>query len=111
MTTSADIALRHDVFHAIADPTRRRILELLKESEMSVTAIVSRFSVTQPAISQHLKVLRDAGLVAMRKVSRQRLYSLHAEPLADVDDWVGYFEDYWTEKMGELGRYLDANPD
>lgn len=108
---TASAALSHDAFHAISDPTRRRILELLRGSELPVSAIVSQFSMSQPAISQHLKVLRDAGLVMVRKVSRQRFYALQAEPLSDIDEWISYFESYWTDKLTGLGKYLDANPE
>jgi len=81
-----------DVFQAIADPTRRRILELLAESERPVKELAAPFRMSQPAISQHLRVLRDAGLVRERRDGRHRKYRLDAEPLRDVADWAGRYQ-------------------
>ena len=77
-----------EVFEAIAQPTRRAILRMLTEGELSVGDVASRFDVTQPAISQHLKVLREAGLVAERRDAQRRLYSVRPEGLADLDDFL-----------------------
>ncbi len=96
-----------DVYGAIADPTRRRILELLTVNEMSVNALARRFPVTRPAISQHLGVLRDSGLVSARKEGRKRYYRARPEGLAEVVDWLSYFDAFWTDKLDALRRYLD----
>jgi DNA-binding transcriptional ArsR family regulator len=77
-----------EVFEAIAQPTRRAILRLLAEGERSVGDVAAQFDVSQPAISQHLKVLREAGLVADRRDAQRRLYSVRAEGLADLDDFL-----------------------
>ncbi len=108
MTDSAPNA---SVFHAIADPTRRRILDLLADREMAATAIAEPFAMSQPAVSQHLKVLREAGLVTQKKAGRQRLYKLEPEKLRQVYDWVAHYERFWTDRLSKLGAYLDRQPD
>jgi DNA-binding transcriptional ArsR family regulator len=101
--------LRDDeaTFRAIAAPARRAILDLLRQGEHSVNELVEAFDLTQPAISQHLKVLREAGLVALEQRGRQRVYRLHAEPLREVYDWIGHYETFWRRKLDALGDYLD----
>jgi DNA-binding transcriptional ArsR family regulator len=97
-----------DVFLAISDGTRRALLRrLADEGEKPVTELLSRFSISQPAISKHLRCLRQAGLVRRRKEGRQRFYSLEAGRLRQVYDWVAYYEKYWDAKLDALGGYLD----
>jgi DNA-binding transcriptional ArsR family regulator len=99
-----------DTFRAVSDPTRRQILDLLSaRGELPVNAIVDRFAISQPALSQHLKVLREAGLVAQRPRGRQRLYRLEATPLRQVHDWVAHYARFWDAKLDALGRYLDTD--
>ncbi|HTF86844.1 MAG TPA: metalloregulator ArsR/SmtB family transcription factor [Planctomycetota bacterium] len=100
-------AASKDVFRAVADPTRRRILDLLAESEQSVGELVLRFSMSQPAISQHLRVLYDAGLVGRHREGRLKKYRLRPERLRRVHDWSAHYAHFWTDKLGALGRYLD----
>lgn len=97
---------RTDVYRAIADPTRRRILILLGREELSVSALAERFPVTRPAISQHLATLREAGLVRFRKDGRTRYYRARFEPLGEVVDWLAYFDAFWSDKLAGLERYL-----
>jgi DNA-binding transcriptional ArsR family regulator len=97
-----------DVFLTVSDPTRRAILDLLAAGEQTVSQIVSRFDVTQSAISQHLKQLRDAQLVTTRKEGREVYYRLDAQPLFQIYDWVEHYRRFWTERLGKLGAYLDA---
>ncbi|MCB9758793.1 MAG: helix-turn-helix transcriptional regulator [Alphaproteobacteria bacterium] len=100
----------HPVFRAVADPTRRAILDLLRDGRAcAVTDLVDHFDVTQPAISQHLKVLREAGLVSVTRDGRRRLYALNPEPLRAVYDWVAHYERFWSSKLGALGAYLDQH--
>lgn len=99
-------AVEHGVYHAIADPTRRAILALLREGERSVNAIVDRVRGSQSAISQHLGVLRRAGLVVVRPAGRRRIYALRAEPLMEVHEWVAHFDRFWTQGLERLGTYL-----
>jgi DNA-binding transcriptional ArsR family regulator len=99
-----------DVFSAIADPTRRAILDLLSKGEQPVKQIAQPFPMSLPAISQHLSVLCEVGLVIQRKEGRQRLYRLNPEPLKQVSNWVNYYEQFWQEKLDVLGNYLEDNP-
>ncbi|HWB79811.1 MAG TPA: metalloregulator ArsR/SmtB family transcription factor [Nannocystaceae bacterium] len=95
-----------DPFAAIADDTRRLMLRELADGERSVGDLVERFALPQPAVSKHLKVLRDAGLVRVRVEHRHRYYALEAAPLAPVLDWVRYFERFWTARLDALGDHL-----
>lgn len=97
------------VFFAIADPTRRAILDRLREGEggaMRLFAEVARRGMTQSAFSQHLAVLRRAGLVASRKSGRHRIYSLNPAPLAEVYDWAKHYDRFWTDRLERLGEFL-----
>lgn len=96
-----------DVFAAISDPTRRRLLDLLGEGPRPVNELARPFAMTRPAISQHLRILRDAGLVRMRRTGRQHHYRLQARRLREVYDWVSHYERFWKEKLKSLGKYLD----
>jgi DNA-binding transcriptional ArsR family regulator len=100
---------KHDVFQAIADPTRRRLLKLLSEHEMPVTAISEQFPISRTAVSKHLKVLAEAGLVKERKVGRETRYRLEAEPLYQLKDWLQYFELYWENKLAALRRFVETD--
>ncbi|RIK62401.1 MAG: transcriptional regulator [Planctomycetota bacterium] len=95
------------VFHAIADPTRRAILDLLRDGEQAVSSLLESFRFTQSALSQHLAVLRNAGLVLVRKAGRQRFYRLRARPLREVSEWVAYYDKFWNERLDNLGKYLE----
>lgn len=96
-----------DVFSAIAAPARRAILACLAQREMPVLELAESFEMSLPAVSQHLGVLRGAGLVSVRKAGRQRIYKLNAAPLKAVADWVAPYEEFWGEKLVALGEYLD----
>ena len=98
-----------DVFHAIADPTRRTVLDLLLTGERTATELSQPFSVTKAAVSQHLRVLREAGLVTERRVGRQRIYRLRPAPLSDVAAWLAHYEQFWAQRLKDLGRYLDED--
>jgi DNA-binding transcriptional ArsR family regulator len=96
-----------DVFHAVSDPTRREMLQLLGVGERTAAELAAPFDMSQPAVSQHLRVLRDAGLVDVRKEGRHRVYVLDPRPLREVFDWAQYFEGFWRTKLSALGRELD----
>ena len=83
-----------DVFQAVADPVRRGLLDLLRESELTVLELGRRFNVTQPAISHHLLILKKAGLVSARRVGRQRVYSITPKPLQQMYDWVSQYKTF-----------------
>ncbi len=99
-----------DVFLAIADPTRRKILGLLSANDMTVNSLAKHFPVSRPAISKHLKVLNQAGLVTEQKIGRERYYHLQPEPLIVVYDWIMTYEKFWKERLAKLKTYLDKNP-
>ena len=87
---------------ALADPTRRRIVELLAESELSAGEIASRFTTTRPGVSRHLRVLREQGLVRARAEGQQRLYSLDPSPLQDLDAWLDHYRGFWENRLAAL---------
>jgi DNA-binding transcriptional ArsR family regulator len=94
-------------FTAIASETRRKLLDALRGTERTVTDLVAIAGVSQPAVSQHLRVLKDAGLVGERAQGRFRFYRLKAKPLAEVLAWVRAYETFWTDRLAALGRVLD----
>lgn len=97
-----------DVYGAIADPTRRRILDLLAEAERSASELAAPFQMSRPAVSQHLRVLREAGLVSEQRSGRQRIYRLEPGGLREVDLWVSSYQRFWRTRFAALGDYLDA---
>jgi DNA-binding transcriptional ArsR family regulator len=99
-----------DVFSAIADPTRRRLLDLLGGGDQSVNSLAGNFEVSVSAISQHLRLLREVGLVTVHRSGRERWYRLDAKPLRRVVDWVAHYERFWEEKLDALGEHLERNP-
>lgn len=98
-------------FEVLAEPHRRRILDLLREGERPVGALVERLTLSQPAVSKHLRVLKDAGLVEVRQDAQRRWYRLRPEPLAEIDAWLAPYRRLWTEHLDALERHLDAMPD
>lgn len=89
-------------FAALADPTRRRIVELLVEGERSAGEIAAEFPTSRPGVSRHLRVLREQGLVRARGQGRRRLYSLDPAPLAELDRWLARYRDFWTNRLDAL---------
>jgi DNA-binding transcriptional ArsR family regulator len=98
-------------FDVLAEPNRRRILDLLREGERPVGELVHALAVSQPAVSKHLGVLRDAGLVEARVDAQRRLYRVRAEPLRDIDDWIAPYRAMWTSSLDALERHLDDMDD
>jgi DNA-binding transcriptional ArsR family regulator len=94
-------------FAALADPTRRRMLAALRGGERSAGEIERALGAPQPAVSKHLKALRLAGLVRMRKDAQRRLYSLDPGPLAELDAWLAPYRRFWGERLDALERHLD----
>ena len=99
-----------NVFQAVSDPTRREMLQLLLDGEKTAAELAQPFDVSQPAISQHLRVLREAGLVEVRKEGRYRVYTLNPVPLQEVFDWAEYFQGFWRTKLAAFARELDRTP-
>jgi DNA-binding transcriptional ArsR family regulator len=102
--TAMSAAPSVDVFRAVADPTRRAILDRLRSAELSVNDLAGPFDMTQPAISQHLRILLDAGLVEAEQIGRQRLYKLNAQPLREVFEWSSLYRDLFFDPAGHAWR-------
>ncbi|MGH3322304.1 MAG: ArsR/SmtB family transcription factor [Streptosporangiaceae bacterium] len=91
-----------DAFEALADPTRRHIVELLADSERSAGQIAAEFDISRPGVSRHLRVLREAGLVHVREDAQRRLYSLDPDPLGEIDDWLARHRRFWADRLDAL---------
>ena len=100
---------RDAVFRAIADPTRREILSLLRGGRQTVGEIAGNFPMSRPAISKHLRLLRSAGLVVTRQDGTARLCGLNAKPLRAINDWLRDYETFWGETMRNLKGYVEEN--
>jgi DNA-binding transcriptional ArsR family regulator len=98
-------------FDVLAEPTRRRILDLLLAEPRSVGELVEQLGLTQPGTSKHLRVLREAGLVRVRKDAQRRWYELRPEPLVEIDEWLAPYRRRWASSLDALERHLDAMPD
>ena len=98
-------------FEVLAEPSRRRILDLLREEERPVGDLVRLLAASQPAVSKHLRVLRDAGLVDVRTDAQRRLYRVRPEPLRAVDEWLEPYRLLWESRLDDLERHLDTMPD
>jgi DNA-binding transcriptional ArsR family regulator len=94
------------VLEVIAEPTRRRILDSVRDGERSVGELVEQIGMHQPGVSRHLRVLRDAGLVEVRRDAQRRLYRLRAEPLRDLDAWLEPYRAHWAGRLDALERHL-----
>ena len=94
-------------FAVVAEPTRRRILDLLRERARSVGELVDQLGLSQPGVSKHLRVLREAGLVAVRRDAQRRWYELRPEPLEEIDDWLEPYRRLWADRLDALERHLD----
>ncbi len=101
---------RVHAFDVLGDPVRRRILELLADGELSsgdVAAVVqAEFGISQPAVSQHLKVLRDSGFATVRASGTRRLYAVDAPPFRELDEWLGHFRGFWEQRLDSLATEL-----
>ena len=97
------------LFEILAEPNRRRVLDLLREQERTVGELVDALDMSQPAVSKHLRVLRDAGLVEARIDAQRRIYTLRAEPLAEVDAWLQPYRKFWRGKLAALQRHLASD--
>jgi DNA-binding transcriptional ArsR family regulator len=98
-------------YAALAEPHRRAILDLLRIRERSVGELVAQLDLSQPGVSKHLKVLREAGLVATRVQGRHRHYALRPAPLSEVDAWLEPYRAFWTQRLDALERHLEEHPE
>jgi DNA-binding transcriptional ArsR family regulator len=94
-------------FAAVSEPARRQILELLRERERPVGDLVEHLDLSQPGVSKHLRVLREAGLVRVRRDGKRRWYGLRAEPLAELDTWLAPYRELWGGRLDALEQHLD----
>ena len=101
-----------DVFAALANPTRREVLRLLRDNgPHPVAELAERFDMRRPSLSEHLRLLKDAGLVTERRAGRQRVYSLRAEPLRELAGWLAPYERFWQDRLHDLADLLDSDDD
>jgi DNA-binding transcriptional ArsR family regulator len=98
---------RRDVFQAIADPTRRQIIEMVAQRSLNVNEIAGNFDVSRQAVSLHVKILIECGLVVIKKQGRERYCEAKLDQLSDVADWVAYCEQFWKTKFGSLEKFLN----
>lgn len=109
---SADLAtpdLASPVFRALADPTRRAILDLLREDALSVGQVAERFEMTRPAVAKHLRILSDGGLIEVETRGRSRINRLNAEPLKRAAEWLSFFERYWDDRLAALKHEVEKD--
>ncbi len=95
------------IWSALVDPHRRAVLDVLRVQPCAVGELVDRLGFTQPTTSKHLRVLRDAGLVQVRKQAQQRIYTIDPAPIADLDAWLAPYRRLWNDSLDALGRHLD----
>lgn len=99
------------VFRAIADPTRRSIMTMLAQGEHSLGDIASNYQMTRPAVTKHLKVLEQGGLITVRRQGRERLHALQPAALKRVSDWLSFFDQFWDHKLETLKQVVEADDD
>jgi DNA-binding transcriptional ArsR family regulator len=97
---------RRDVFQAIADPTRRQIIQLVAGGGLNLNAIAENFSMSRPAVSQHVKILTECGLLLVRREGRERICEAKLDALAEVAAWVGQYREFWTAQLDALEAFL-----
>lgn len=98
---------KYDVFQAIADPKRRKIIKLLAENEMSIKSITQDFNISRTAVNKHLNILYQAELVTKKKSGKETRYKLEPKKLIEVEEWIKYFEKYWDNKLSNLKNYVE----
>ena len=98
--------LRIDVYQAIADPTRRKIIALVAQQSLNLNAIASQFDVSRPAISKHIKILAECGLIIIVQQGRERYCQAKLEPLQEVASWVDQYKQFWSQQLDSLDQYL-----
>jgi DNA-binding transcriptional ArsR family regulator len=96
-----------DTLTVLAEPTRRRITDVLRRSECSVGDLVTALGMSQPAVSKHLRVLRDAGVVSVRTAAQRRIYRLEPGPFRELDAWLTPYRALWADHLGRLAQHLD----
>jgi DNA-binding transcriptional ArsR family regulator len=98
--------MRRDVFQAIADPTRREIIHLIAKENMNLNAVAEKFDVSRPAISKHIKILTECGLITIHQQGRERICEAKLQKLNEVNEWVAQYKKFWEDKFDALEMYL-----
>jgi DNA-binding transcriptional ArsR family regulator len=98
--------MRRDVFQAIADPTRREIIGMLAYQKLNLNAVADHFSISRPAISKHIKMLTECGLVIIEQQGRERYCTASLEQLSEVSDWIEQYRQFWNTRLDNLDKYL-----
>ena len=99
--------MRRDVFQAIADPTRREIINLIAHESMNLNAVADRFDISRPAISKHIKILTECGLIMIKQQGRERYCQAQLQQLNEVSKWIEQYRVFWTSKLDALGHFLE----
>jgi DNA-binding transcriptional ArsR family regulator len=99
--------MRRDVFQAIADPTRREIINMIAHQSLHLNSVAEKFDVSRPAISRHIKILTECGLITIKQHGRHRYCEAKLDKLNEVSDWVKQYRKFWTQKLDALETYLD----
>jgi len=102
------LMMRRDVFQAIADPTRRDILNLLSAQTLNLNAVAECFDISRPAISKHIKILTECGLVIIRQEGRERFCEAKLDKLQEASKWIEQYRSFWEDKLDSLGRFLES---
>lgn len=97
---------RRDVFQAIADPTRRQIINLIAQQAMNLNAIADNFDVSRPAISNHIKILHECGIITINQIGRERFCKIEPDNLKEIDEWISQFRQLWEQKLDSFEDYL-----
>ncbi len=100
--------LRRDVFQAIADPTRRDIIQMLCQRPLNLKSVASHFDLSRPAISKHVRILSECGVIVIKNKGRERYCYADLSKLKEVDKWVSYYRKFWNTKMDSLGEFLES---
>lgn len=98
--------MRRDVFQAIADPTRRAIIQMISKQSLNLNAVADNFDISRPAISKHIKILTECGLIVIRQEGRERYCEAKLKKLNEVSKWVEQYQDFWNKKLDALENYL-----
>jgi DNA-binding transcriptional ArsR family regulator len=101
--------MRRDVFQAIADPTRREIINMISHRSLNLNAVAGNFDVSRPAISKHIKILTECGLITIRQEGRERFCEANLKPLVEVSSWVEQYRSFWTSRLDALDAYLQRD--
>ncbi len=99
--------MRRDVFQAIADPTRREIINLIARESLNLNSVTENFNISRPAISKHIKILTECGLITIKQLGRERYCEANLESLAQVSQWIEQYRSFWTSKLDALGNFLN----